>query len=187
MIEYKKNYNINITSYIKFTIMVKIDSLESINSNISNTDTLTIKIPLLQPTYKININKSVSNNRDIYLLTKNTSNNLFLKIGIIGIITTIITSLTLAILYKKTRTSIEIFKEKNNNLLKKYEEIIIKIEELPNIEGLELIEINDFNDLIDLEETLKQPIMYLNRIPYKESWFLLIHNNYIYCYVLKIK
>lgn len=187
MIEYKKNYNINVSSYIKFTITVKIDSLESINSNISNMDTLTIKIPLLQPTFKIDIDKSVSNNRDIYLLTKKTPNNIFLKIGIAGIIITIITALSLFILYKNTRTKLELFKEMNHNLLKKYEEIIITIEELPNTDGLEMIEITDFNDLIDLEETLKIPIMYLNIIPNKESWFILIHNNFFYRYILKIK
>ena len=78
---------LNISSYIKFTITIDINSLESINSNISNTDTLTIKIPLLQPTYKVNIDKVVSNNRDIYLLTKidnknvttNDNNNCFLN------------------------------------------------------------------------------------------------------------
>ena len=99
-----------------FTIKVKIDSLKSINSNISNTDTLTIKIPLLQPTFKIDVNKSVSNNRDIYLLTKKESNNLFLKIGILEITLTIITSLVLFIIYKNTRTKIEIYKEERNNL-----------------------------------------------------------------------
>jgi len=185
MIEYKKNYNINVLSYIKFTITVEIDSLETINSNISNIDTLTIKIPLLQPTFKIEIDKSVSNNRDIYLLTKNEPNNFFLNLGIMGLIITIITSLILFILYKQTRTKIQIFKEKNNNLLKKYEQIIITIEELPNIDGLETIEITEFNDLIDLEETLKLPIMYINIIPNKESWFILIHNNFFYRYILK--
>ena len=187
MIEYKKNYNINVSSYIKFTIVVQIDSLESINSNISNEDTLTIKIPLLQPTFKIEIDKSVSNNRDIYLLTKEETNNLFFNIGIIGTIITIITSLILFILYKTTKTKMQLFKEKNNTLLKKYEQIIIKIEELPNVDGLETIEITEFNDLIDLEETLKLPIMYLNIIPNKESWFILIHNNFFYRYILKIK
>lgn len=185
MIEYKKNYNINVLSYIKFTITVEIDSLETINSNISNIDTLTIKIPLLQPTFKIEIDKSVSNNRDIYLLTKNEPNNFFLNLGIMGLIITIITSLILFILYKQTRTKIQIFKEKNNSLLKKYEQIIITIEELPNIDGLETIEITEFNDLIDLEETLKLPIMYINIIPNKESWFIMIHNNFFYRYILK--
>ena len=187
MIEYKKNYNINVSSYIKFTITVKIDSLEAINSNIKNTDTLTIKIPLLQPTFKIDLNKSVSNDRNIYLLTKNETNNIFLNIGIIGIIITIITSLILFIVYKTTRTKIELFKEKKNSLLKKYEEIIIKVNELPNTDGLETIEIAEFNDLIDLEETLKSPIMYINIIPNKEAWFIIIHNNFFYRYILKIK
>ncbi len=186
MIEYKKNYNINVLSYIKFTISVEIDSLETINSNISNIDTLTIKIPLLQPTFKIEIDKSVSNNRPIYLLTKNEPNNQFLNLGIIGIIITLITTLTLFILYKQKKTKVQLFKEKNNNLLKKYEQIIITIEELPNLDGLETIEIIEFNDLIDLEETLKLPIMYINIIPNKESWFVLIHNNFFYRFILKI-
>lgn len=186
MIEYKKNYRLNISSYIKFTIAVNINSLKSINSNISNKDTLTIIIPLLQPTFKIDINKSVSNNRDIYLLTTNESNNLFLNLGIIGLVITIITSLILFLMYKKTRTKLELFKEQKNNLLKKYEQIIITIEELPNVEGLETIEITDFNDLIDLEETLKIPIMHINILPNKESWFILIHNNFFYRFILKI-
>jgi len=187
MIDYRKNYNINVTSYIKFTITVKIDSLKTINSNISNVDTVTIKIPLLQPTFKIEVDKSVSNTRDIYLLTKDENDSFFLNLGIIGLLVTIITAFILFILYKNTRTKIELFKEKNNGLLKKYEEIIIKIEELPNNSGLETIEITDFNDLIDLEETLKLPIMYINIIPNKESWFILIHNNFFYRFVLKIK
>lgn len=186
MIEYKNNYRLNISSYIKFTITVNINSLKSINSNISNKDTLTIIIPLLQPTFKIDINKSVSNNRDIYLLTTNESNNLFLNLGIIGLVITIITSLILFLMYKKTRTKLELFKEQKNNLLKKYEQIIITIEELPNVEGLETIEITDFNDLIDLEETLKIPIMHINILPNKESWFILIHNNFFYRFILKI-
>lgn len=186
MIEYKNNYRLNISSYIKFTITVNINSLKSINSNISNKDTLTIIIPLLQPTFKIDINKSVSNNRDIYLLTTNESNNLFLNLGIIGLVITIITSLILFLMYKKTRTKLELFKEQKNNLLKKYEQIIITIEELPNVEGLETIEITDFNDLIDLEETLKIPIMYITILPNKESWFILIHNNFFYRFILKI-
>lgn len=186
MIEYKNNYRLNISSYIKFTITVNINSLKSINSNISNKDTLTIIIPLLQPTFKIDINKSVSNNRDIYLLTTYESNNLFLNLGIIGLVITIITSLILFLMYKKTRTKLELFKEQKNNLLKKYEQIIITIEELPNVEGLETIEITDFNDLIDLEETLKIPIMYITILPNKESWFILIHNNFFYRFILKI-
>lgn len=187
MLEYKKNYNINIASYIKFTVKVRIKSLESINSNISTTDTLTIKIPLLQPTYKIDINKSVANNRDIYLLTKNEPNNLYFRLGVIGMTLTLLIGFLLFLLYKNTKTKSELFKEKVNMLLKKYEEVIIKIKDMPKTEGLEVIEITDFSDLIDLVETLNLPIMYLNVIPNKEAWFILVHNNFFYRFVLKIK
>ena len=185
MSDFKSNYKINVLSYIKFTILVEINSLENINSNLSNIDKLTITIPLLQPTYMIDINKTVSNNRDIYLQTKNDS-KIFLILGISGVITTIINSLILFIIYKKSKTKIEIYNEKINNILKKYEQIIIKVETIPNIDGLETITITDFNDLIDLEETLKNPIMYINIKQNKESWFILIHNNYLYKYIINI-
>ena len=186
MMEYKNNYKLNISSYVNFIITVNINSLESINSNISSIDKLTVRIPLLQPTFKIDTTKAVSNNRDIYLLKKEKNNDLFLKLGIIGLILTPIIGFVLFVVYRNKRTKMQLYKQKINIILKKYEEIIIKIEELPNIDDLELIEITDFNDLVDLEETVKVPIMYLNIIPNNESWFILMHNNFLYRYIVKI-
>lgn len=186
MIEYKSNYNLNVSSYIKFTINVKIDSLASINSNISNNDTLTIKIPLLQPTFFIDTNKSVTNNRDIYLLTETDNNRIFLKFGIFGLIFSIVSGFAMFVFYKYTMSRSELYNVRLNNILKKYEEIIIKVDELPNVDGLELIVIKDFNDLIDLEETLKVPIIFYENISNRKGYFIIIYKNYLYKYVISI-
>ena len=153
MIAYKNNYNLNVTSYVKIILKVDIKSLENINSNLSNQDVLEIKIPLLQPTFSVQLNKKFVNNRDIYVLTKKVENHMFLNIGVIGIMFTIVLSCILLILYINKRSKLEIYRNKVNNILKKYEEIIIKVDTLPNISDLEMIPIKDFNDLIDLEET----------------------------------
>lgn len=187
MIEYKKNYGINVSSYIKFTVTVDVDSLKKINSNISTKDVLTIKIPLLQPTFHVDMSKSVTNNRDIYLLVEEEKNELFLNLGIFGLVFTLITGVVLFIYYRITRTKLDLYRIGVNSILKKYEQIIVKIDKLPDVKGLQVVEIKDFDDLIDLEETLNIPIMYLNINKNRESWFILIDDKYFYRYVLKIK
>ena len=187
MIEYKKNYGINVSSYIKFTVTVDVDSLKKINSNISTKDVLTIKIPLLQPTFHVDMSKSVTNIRDIYLLVEEEKNELFLNLGIFGLVFTLITGVVLFIYYRITRTKLDLYRIGVNSILKKYEQIIVKIDKLPDVKGLQVVEIKDFDDLIDLEETLNIPIMYLNINKNRESWFILIDDKYFYRYVLKIK
>lgn len=187
MIEYKKNYGINVSSYVKFTVTVDVDSLKKINSNISSKDVLTIKIPLLQPTFYVDMSKSVTNNRDIYLMVENDNNDIFFQLGIFGLIFTFVVGLVLFIYYRLTRTKFDLYKSMVNGILKKYEQIIVKIDELPDVNGLQVIDIKDFDDLIDLEETLKIPIMYLNVYENRESWFILINDKYFYKYIVKIK
>ena len=187
MIEYKNNYNININSYIKLIMDVNIESLSDKVSNITNHDTLAIKIPLLQPTYSIDIDKTVVTDKDIYLKVVDNDNNLFLKMGIIGLIYTLCISIIFFISYKKSKSKYQLFIEKRDNILKKYEEIIIKVDQLPSVEKLEIIELNDFNDLIDLEQTINTPIMYKSIDSYKECWFVIVDNKYFYRYKFNIK
>lgn len=187
MIEYKNNYKLNVTPYVKFRVAVNINSLDSINSNISNKDVLTVKIPLLQPTFNIDINKSISSDRDIYEVTNVERDNTYITLGMGSLLFTFVMSLVLFIIYKNTKNKNELYQDEENQILKKYEEIIIKIDGLPSVEDLEIIELSDFNDLIDIEETVKMPIMYLNIQKNKESWFMIIHNNYFYRYKFKNK
>ncbi|MEG0994534.1 MAG: hypothetical protein RSE91_00990, partial [Bacilli bacterium] len=51
---------------------------------------------------------------------------------------------------------------KVNKLKKLYEEFIIIVDALPNSDNLELINVKTFEDLLDLEQSLKIPIMYFD-------------------------
>ena len=57
-----------------------------------------------------------------------------------------------------------------NKLLKTYSEILVEVEELPELdENITLIDVTNFDDMIDLEEELKSPIMYEETIKGEQS------------------
>ena len=54
-----------------------------------------------------------------------------------------------------------------------------------NTPYLDIIEVKNFNEMIDLEEELRVPIMFYETIEYLEGEFTLVHNNILYKFILK--
>ena len=71
-----------------------------------------------------------------------------------------------------------------NKIIKNYSDIIVEVSTQPNLENLEILEIKNFDDLVDTEEELKSPILLYEVKKQKESWFVIIHNKYAYRYIL---
>ena len=71
-----------------------------------------------------------------------------------------------------------------NKIIKNYSDIIVEVSTQPNLENLEILEIKNFDDLVDTEEELKSPILLYEIKKQKESWFIIIHNKYAYRYIL---
>ncbi|MEG1506337.1 MAG: DUF5305 family protein, partial [Bacilli bacterium] len=68
---------------------------------------------------------------------------------------------------------------KVNKLIKLYEEAIIVVKELPSNVGLEKVNVKTFEDLLDLEQSLKIPIMYFNESDDKKV-FAIYADKYVY-------
>ena len=71
-----------------------------------------------------------------------------------------------------------------NKILKDYAEIIVEVSNPINLNGLEVFDIKNFDDMIDLEEELKSPILLYETIKGKESVFIVVNDNYAYVYTL---
>ena len=55
---------------------------------------------------------------------------------------------------------------------------------IPNFDDYQIIEINSFNELIDVRDNLRLPIMYYNITSHKKSYFYILHENNLYLYIL---
>ena len=74
---------------------------------------------------------------------------------------------------------------KLNKILKEYGDIIVEVVNPINETDMDIIEVKNFNEMIDLEEELRVPIMFYETIEYLEGEFTLVHNNILYKFILK--
>ena len=68
-----------------------------------------------------------------------------------------------------------------------YGDIIIEINDELERGNLQVIEVKTFNEMLDLEDELKVPILFYEIIRDKLGEFVINHNNFLYRYVLENK
>ena len=72
-----------------------------------------------------------------------------------------------------------------DKLLKDYGDVIVELNSEINKDGLQVVEVKNFNEMLDLEEELKIPIMFYEIEEDELGEFTINHNNIIYRYILK--
>ena len=67
----------------------------------------------------------------------------------------------------------------------KYDRLIINIKNKPDISGYNVIEVEKFEELIDVRDNVSQPINYYIITPHQKCEFFVINDINIYVYVIK--
>jgi hypothetical protein len=109
----------------------------------------------------------------------------------LDIITPIISNLIIIILVI-TLVFVNIRKKKLNNMyemtlkkiLRNYSNIIIRINKPVEINDMRIIDVNEFVDILDIEEELKIPILLFENGK-EEADFFIINTSVIYRYIMK--
>lgn len=90
----------------------------------------------------------------------------------------------LSIYIKEAPDEYSLFIKEKKRILKTYNSVIVEVETLPNIAGKNIIKVKTFDDLIDAQLELREPIYYKN--DNDSCFFLLLHYNEACIYILKI-
>lgn len=90
----------------------------------------------------------------------------------------------LSIYIKEAPDEYSIFLKEKKRILKTYNSVIVEVETLPNIAGKNIIKVKTFDDLIDAQLELREPIYYKN--DNDSCFFLLLHYNEACIYILKL-
>ncbi len=72
-------------------------------------------------------------------------------------------------------------------ILKNYGDIVAEVVKPIDVSNLNIIDVKNFDQMLDVEEELRIPIMFFETVKNKEGWFVLVHNDLAYRYVLKDK
>ena len=86
-------------------------------------------------------------------------------------------------LFKITNVSQYIVQQKR--ILKSYGDVIAEVTTKPDLYGLKIIEVKNFDDLINIEEELRVPILFYELYDKDESWFIITTSTQAYRYILK--
>ena len=68
-----------------------------------------------------------------------------------------------------------------NKILKRYGDVIAETSTKPDFKE------SNFIDIVNIEDELRIPILFYENIKGKESWFIIINNDKVYRYILKIE
>lgn len=168
--------NLVINLDINYTGLIS-DSKEEV----SGSDTLKISIPLSKSTINIKTEYKDNDSKNLYP-EDNMKNMNQVYIGIFMLVVTIIIFVIMKdklIINRKTYYSKTLEK-----ILKDYSDIIVEISSSVNFQDLEILDIKNFDDMIDIEEELKSPILLYEVEKGRTCWFIVVKNNYAYRYIL---
>jgi len=153
---------------------------------INDTKQMTLSFPLNQQAFKITEKYEENFNNSIKppVEKKEKVNSRKLICGIILLSTAIF----IFILFfreifnipRKNKYTIQL-----NKILKEYGDIVIEVINPVSEFEMDIVEVKNFNEMIDLEEELRVPIMFYETIEYLEGEFTLVHNNILYKFVLR--
>ena len=175
----------------KLTVSMYVNVKSSSNSNIENLNknaVISFSMPLTTRTTGISLSSDLTKNKDRKLIVKSSVDYTYLLIiGVIVIIIAIIEAVIAIVYYMKTRTIKNIYDRDIKRLLNNYEGYIQKINSKYEIGASQVIKVESFNDMLEIRDTLKTPILMLENEAKDGTFFIIpAANGIIYAYALRI-
>jgi hypothetical protein len=184
--DFKDAYGVDTVSNLIVTL--RVNKLSDSNYKDFNTEkNISLKIPLttkavnikMEPVEVVN-NKQVLNENEIKI-----NNNLYFGLAIVlflislVMIYRIIRHLTLLMPRKS------LYQRKLNKILRCYDRLIANVRTLPDFSKYQVIKVEDFYELVDIRDNLKQPIMYFNVKDGEKCYFYIESYKKFYLFTLK--
>lgn len=138
---------------------------------------------LSQPIFEIIEKKTgeIENGIIEYTATEENQNRYGLSITVLIVLVLIF--LLIVEIKKSPNTKKNIYRIELHRLLRKYGDIIVEIKHEISLKDTMIIEVKDFNELLDVEEEIREPILFFEQDQY--CVFMIIHHKIIYQWKLK--
>ncbi len=183
------NLNTNLTTEAYLLVELNINITNNINL-VSKpeklSDTMKVKIPINNYATEIkNLSRQATTNSIYYTKNNNSSRIILVIVGLLCIIISII----IALFNKKNKqiSASDLYHKNINQLLKDYPDLIVSVLNKPDIESLNCMQIEKFEDLIDVAEQNKTNIILFETKKDKKSNLYVILDKFAYVYPITSK
>ena len=186
--EFKKEYEIDTDGVLKVSLVVKNKLTGEIyKEQIGINSSLDLSIPLLEKAVNANISISAPTNSESYTTTvkKNILLYTLIKVVGLGLIIFGIVKLILTYMDYKRNNHSNKYIEELNKILANYDSIIASVVKLPELDGVNIVDVTSFEELLDVYNEVRMPINHCHINNY-ESVFIIINDKMAWRYIFEI-
>ena len=187
VLKFRRKFGMSLTTNLELTLHVNITGKYK-DKDIKKTDKVILEVPLGVQAFSIKEDYKKQDSKNIYKEEANIQieNKPFTVICIIiTLVSTILfISLFKAIFNIKPKSE---YTKHLDKILKNYDQIIVEVENPVREKDHNVILVKSFEEMIDLEEELRIPIIFYENIYKHIAVFTITHNNIVYKYVLRSK
>lgn len=186
---FKSQYGVDAQSYLE----VYLNTYNNVNSkskDIPKQAQISVRIPLSQKAIEIKFNtQEINKSIDKYITSKNIVINSYLNFitGITFLFTSLMFLTFIFVIIKKYAKTISRYDKLINKILKEYDRLIVETATFPDEKNYNVLIINTFNELVDVRDNLRSPIMFYNAKDHKMSKFYILNDNNLYLYIVNSK
>lgn len=186
---FKKDYSLSLESKLNVTLYVFMKgTTDVVEKPLSSAQTMVLSMPLTEQTVNIQMDYKPVNDANIVEEYSNveTINIIYFVIFGVSLLVALIFTVILVRFIKKIQVKGTEYDRQLSRILKDYEGILARVKKVPYFDGRTVIELEGFDEILDISEKLDKPILFLEMHKHQKSWFLVVNHNEIYKYVLKL-
>lgn len=157
------------------------------NSKINGSNDMSIVIPLTEKSININLNYNEINDSNYVAEEANFEFDNIINI-VASIISFVITFIALTNVFKLIsmlgvkKTNYDKFIKK---ILSTYDRLIVETTTMPDFNGKDIIKVSKFEELLDVRDNLKLPVMYYIIKKHEKCYFYIRQGKIVYLYTVK--
>lgn len=187
---FKSSYGISASSNLTLTLCLEIkDEKGNIIKNINSSDSMKIKIPLTEQMINIEMDYKEINNSDNVSVYKEfyIGNKVKVALSVICLLLFIASIIKLVLFMLKTSSKKTAYDATLSKILREYDRVIVNSRKDLNVsKKTDVIDVNSFNELLDVRDNLEKPIIFHEIHKGLKSVFMVKTSNETYRYILKL-
>ena len=187
---FKSVYDLkNTSATLNIYLYVNIRDIDKSNTNsFADKKVSSLTIPLTENTVSIDIgNDIITNNNNRIEISRPTNYSWILLISVSYLVISAVYIVYLIFYSMRTRTAQMIYDKEIKSIMNNYDSYIQKINGSYDIGTSQVLKIETFNDMLEIRDTLKQPILMLENEEKNGTFFIIpATNSIIYTYALRV-
>lgn len=184
---FKDQYNLSAVGKLKISLVVTGNmKTKNFKGNIPLNSEISMSVPLTQQAVEVSVDTDARNNEKVLASAPKVDDTVLLACRIIGLIliaASILAGVASRYVGRIKEASTE-YELNVNKLLSSYDSIIVNLKAAPSLSGVKVSEVDDFDELLDVYNSVHMPINYY---AYKNSsTFMIIDDGMAWKFVVRL-